>query len=117
MVPRAGEIYLEGVGAEKKRPCVVVSRGNQNRGDYVVIVPITSRKFVERSQYANCVVFREGDFGLDTDCVAQAEHVHAALKSYLDLNGGPLGTLDGERIREMIRAIGYVISADCEPVG
>lgn len=34
----------------------------------------------------------------------------------LDLDAGVINTLDGESMRNVIRAIGYVISADCEPV-
>jgi hypothetical protein len=36
--------------------------------------------------------------------------------SQLDLSAGPIGILDESALRDVIRAIGYVLEADCEPV-
>jgi len=48
--------------------------------------------------------------------VAQCENILSIDKRQLDLNDGPIGVLDGMILREVIKAIGYVIESDCEPV-
>jgi mRNA-degrading endonuclease toxin of MazEF toxin-antitoxin module len=73
---------------------------------------------VRGSQYTlpNCVPFRAGQFGFTSDCVAQCENILSIEKSQLDLAAGPVGILDDGALREVIKAIGYVIESDCEPV-
>ncbi len=34
----------------------------------------------------------------------------------MDTAAGPLGQLDDVALREVIKAIGYVIESDCEPI-
>jgi mRNA-degrading endonuclease toxin of MazEF toxin-antitoxin module len=96
-------------------PVVVVSREDLNRGDYVVAAVITSAKFAVRSTLANCVPLRAGQFGLTKDCVVHAEPISPVPIDQLDVSGGPIGQLDEATLREVIRAIGYVMDADCEP--
>lgn len=117
---RPGDIYYTWLGAEKddtdsRHRAVVVSREELNRGDYVVVVLMTSRRFNERRRLANCVPFRRGRYGLTKDCVAQADTISLVEKSELDVERGSVGQLDEEAMRSLIRAIGNVISADCEP--
>ncbi len=76
----------------------------------------TSSRFAVRSQLPNCVPYRAGQFGFTADCVAQCENVLSIEKSQLDLSAGPIGALDASNLRDVIRAIGYVLEADCEPV-
>jgi mRNA-degrading endonuclease toxin of MazEF toxin-antitoxin module len=64
----------------------------------------------------NCAPFRAGDFGLTADCVAQCENVLSVDKTQLDLVAGPIGQLDDVALRDVIKAIGYVIESDCEPI-
>jgi mRNA-degrading endonuclease toxin of MazEF toxin-antitoxin module len=111
-----GEIYMADLNQTYPHPVFVVSREELNRGDYVVAVVITSARFAVRSQLPNCVPFRAGEFGLTKDCVAQAETITNIPTDQLDLAGGPVGTLDDMRMRDLVRAIGNVISSDCEPV-
>ncbi len=119
---RPGEIYLAYLeeiepGQEvRHHRVVVVSREEFNRGGYVVVVPITSSRLETRQHLRNCVSFRAGQFGFEKDCVAQAEAITIREQLDLDLDTGVIDTLDGESMRNVIRAIGYVISADCEPV-
>jgi mRNA-degrading endonuclease toxin of MazEF toxin-antitoxin module len=70
---RPGEIYLAYGGGDKYRPVLIVSRESLNRGNYIVAVPFTSTHFASRSTH--CVAFQAGEFGLDKDCVAQAEAI------------------------------------------
>jgi hypothetical protein len=75
---------------------------------------ITSAHFAVRSTLANCVVFRPGEFGLTKDCVAQAETIAPYELTDLDLSV-MIGKLDDARLRDLIRAVGYVMESDCEP--
>ena len=115
MVPKPGEIYWAYVEGSPPRPVVVVSREILNRGNYIVAVQFTSSKYSSRRSLPNCVPFRAGMFGLEKNCVAQAESIPLVDKGDLNLEAGALGTLDTETMRTMVRAIGYVIEADCEP--
>jgi len=109
-----GDIYWAYLN-ERPRPVVIVSRECLNRGDYVTIVPITSAKVELRRDLPSCVAFRAGEYGLRKNCVAQGENITTIQKSQLDLRTGRAGKLDGATVRDLIRAVGYVIRADCEP--
>ena len=111
-----GEIYMADMDQTHPHPVIVVSREERNRGDYVVAVVLTSARFAVRSKLPNCVPFRAGEFGLTKDCVAQAETISSIPTVQLDLAAGPFGTLDDVPHRDVVRAIGDVISSDCEPV-
>lgn len=111
---RPGEIYLAETEAGK-RPAVIVSREELNRGRWVVAILVTSAHFAIRSSLPHCVPFRAGEFGLTKDCATQAETVTYLGISDLDLDAGVLGTLDDSRHRELIRAVGNMMGSDCEP--
>jgi len=110
-----GELYLAFGGGDKYRPVLIVSREELNRGKYVVVVPFTSQHFETRSTLPNCVAFYTGDYGLDKDCVIQAEAITIMHKDDIDIDKGLIGAVDFEKMREVTKAIGYVISAECEP--
>lgn len=116
-VIRPGEVYYaDPPNPGGRRPVIVVSREELNRGYNVVIVPCTTVNLARRSTLPNYVLFRAGEFGLPADCVAQCEGVQALGIQYLYLAAGPIGVLDDLRFRDLIRAIGNVIGSDCEPV-
>ena len=115
MAPESGQVYFALVEGAEPRRVIVVSRGEFNRGRYALVVPLTSQRFEMRSHLPNCVPIRAGEFGCSEDCVAQAEAMTLVEHSDLDLVRGPLATLDSDHMRDLIRAIGYVICADCEP--
>ena len=77
---------------------------------------ITSAKLAVRAGLATCIVLKAGQFGMTKDCVVQGESVFNAPIVHLDLATGPIGKLDDLTMREVIKAIGYVMDADCEPV-
>lgn len=110
-----GELYWADFEDVPPHPVVVVSREELNRGDSVVAVLITSAHFERRSRLPNCVPIAAGSFGLGKDCVAQAETIFSIRKAHLDLDAGPIGMLDEETFRALIRAIGHVLRSDCEP--
>lgn len=83
---------------------------------YALAVVCTSARFAVRSTLPNCVPFRAGEFGFTSDCVAQCENVLSIDTGQLDLSAGPVGTLDDIAHREVIKAIGYVMESDCEPL-
>ncbi len=109
---RPGEIYLADFEGMEPHPIVIVSREELNRGNWVAAVLITSKRFEERLKQPNCVPFQAGEFGLDVDCVAQAESLFSIRREQL---GQHLGTLDEERWRELVKAVGNMRGSDCEP--
>jgi len=113
MTLRPGEVYW--AFSDKRRPVVVVSREELNRGDYVVVLPLTSAQLALRRSLPNCVAIPGRTYGLK-DCVAQAEMISILFHSDLvELANGPVATLSGETMREIVRAIGFVMQAECEP--
>ena len=60
-----------------------------------------------RSELANCVPFRAGEFGFTVDCVAQCENMLSIDLGQLDLATGPRGVLDSATLRSVVKAIGY----------
>jgi mRNA-degrading endonuclease toxin of MazEF toxin-antitoxin module len=112
---KPGEIYMADLYEAGMRPVLIVSRESLNSGGYVVAVPMTSTHFDRRSRLRNCVPFRAGQFGLTKDCVAQCEAVLTIEQAQIDAQG-LLGAIDEDCMRDVIRAIGFVIQSDCEPV-
>ena len=116
MAPQAGQIYwASDDGDNDPHLVVVVSKEEFNRGNYLVVVPVTSKKYEIRSKLPNCVPFRAGQFCFTSDCCAQAENIGLKWKHDVEIEDGPAGTLDESRMRDLIRAIGYMIDAECEP--
>jgi len=111
-----GQIYLALLEGPGRRPVTIVSRAELNRGNRVVAVPLTSRRLADRRHLPNCVPFRSGQFGLDRECVAQAEAIGQVRVDELDLETGSIGVLDSETHRSLIRAIAYVLGAEFESV-
>jgi mRNA-degrading endonuclease toxin of MazEF toxin-antitoxin module len=111
-VIRPGEIYLADFEEMEPHPVLVVSREELNRGNWVAAVLIASKRFDERSKLPHCVPIRAGEFGLTMDCVAQGESLFSMRREDL---GEHLGTLDDERWRDLVRALGNMMGSDCEP--
>ena len=112
---KQGEIYAAYIESGIPRPVVVISRESLNRGKYVVGIPFTSSEFDKRRILNNCVPFRKGEFGLTKNCVAQCEAVTQLLKEDINTTEGPLGQVSDDRMRDIIKAIGFVFLSDCEP--
>jgi mRNA-degrading endonuclease toxin of MazEF toxin-antitoxin module len=110
-----GEIYWAETTAGR-RPVVVLARSELARGQRIFVVPITSQRFHLRAQLPNCVAFRAGEFGLDKDSVAQGEEAGVIEVTDIDAQSGSIGTLSDEFLRDVVRAVGYVMDADCEPL-
>jgi mRNA-degrading endonuclease toxin of MazEF toxin-antitoxin module len=111
-----GEIYVADFSEAGPHPVIVVSREDLNRGKYALVVVCTSARFAMRSKLPSCVPFLAGQFGFTVDCVAQCENILSIDKGQLNLEAGPRGILDSMTLRDVIKAIGYVIESDCEPV-
>jgi len=114
IVPLPGDIYWAYIESEHRRPVIIVSRQNLNLGKYVVAIPLTSKNLEKRWNLPNCVQFKAGSFGLKKNCVAQCEGITVVDKDFIQLNSGPIGTLDDEKWHLLSHAIGYVICAICE---
>ncbi len=111
-----GEIYMADFGSAGPHPVIVVSREELNRGRYALVIVCTSARFAIRSKLANCMPFQAGDFGFTVDCVAQCENMLSIDLDQLDLAPGPIGILDAMTLSKVIKAIGYVIKSDCQPL-
>ena len=112
-----GDVYWAWLpDAAGRRPVIIISREELNRGDYCLAIPLTTARLQERKSQPNCVHFRAGECGLPKDCVAQAEVITFINVSDLDVEKGLAGKLPDERYREIVRAIGHVLSSDCEPL-
>jgi mRNA-degrading endonuclease toxin of MazEF toxin-antitoxin module len=111
-----GEIYIADFPEVGPRPVIVVSRESLNRGHFALVVACTSSRYAVRSQLPSCVPFQAGQYGFTVDCVAQCENILSIDKRQLDTSAGPIGVLDELALREVVKAIGYVIESDCEPV-
>jgi mRNA interferase MazF len=110
-----GEIYWADLLQAGRRPVLVVSRESLNRGRYVVVVAFTTGRLAQRTSQLNCVAFKAGEFGLQANCVAQCDTIASIPLNQLDLSTGPIGKLDQPALRNVIKAIGFVIESDCEP--
>ncbi len=80
-----------------------------------MIVRCTTKRFAVRSKLSNCLPFQAGEFGMPSDCVAQCEAIYALEKGEIDIASGLIGRLDTAKLRDVIKAVGYVIDSDCEP--
>lgn len=109
-----GEIYLADFEEGGSHPVIAVSRETLNRGNYILVVVCTSARFATRRNLPNCVPFQAGQFGFTKDCVAQCENLLLIHHEQLDLAAGIIGVLDGIQLNAVVKAIGYVIEADCE---
>lgn len=110
-----GEIYDADFPQIGQRPVIIVSREDLNRGGEVVVVLCTSARLSVRRTLPNCVPFTAGQFGFNKDCVAQCEQLLTINRQEVPLVG-PTGRLDDTAFRDLIRAIGYVMDSDCEPI-
>lgn len=107
-----GQVYWANLPSGR-HPVVVVSRDALNRGSHVVVVPLTTTRVAEQSSLANCVYLRQGDGGLPKDCIVKADQIASILTTRIEHQ--PIGTLSDRLVREIVHAIGYTISAVCEP--
>lgn len=110
-----GELYRAKLPQIPRHPVLVISRELLNRGNQVVVAMLTSTRFEERRGQPNCVPLEAGSCGITKDCVVHAQAIFSLELSDLDLDDGPFGIVDDETMRDVIRALGYVFDADCEP--
>ena len=110
-----GEIYEAFDRVGRRRPFVVMSRPELNRGDYFLALPFTTARLEERQRVRNCVFFSQGSFGLTKSCVAQAEALTFLRKADLVVPPTPLGKVDPRKWRQLVRAVGFVVQAECHP--
>jgi mRNA-degrading endonuclease toxin of MazEF toxin-antitoxin module len=82
----------------------------------LLIGVVTSSHFERRSKLPNYVPLLAGRFGLTMNCVAQCEAILSVERSQIDAVAGPIGQIDESMMRDVVRAVGYVIESECEPV-
>lgn len=110
-----GQIYRRKVkpGEEsienKRRPLLIVSPDELNRGSYVLVVPFTSQQVDKRKEYSTCVLFYKHEFGLLSDSIAKADEVSRIPIFELNIAEGPLGRVDVDRMKEVALSICHAI--------
>ncbi|WP_419164950.1 type II toxin-antitoxin system PemK/MazF family toxin [Candidatus Palauibacter sp.] len=109
-----GEIHDVLDASRKRRPFIIVSQEQFNRGRYCLAVPLTSKKLSERQVLRNCVFFQQGSFGLRKSCVAQAEGLSVIRRFDMAQPTSYAGILSQPRMADVIGAIGYVMGSDCK---
>jgi mRNA-degrading endonuclease toxin of MazEF toxin-antitoxin module len=109
-----GEVYMADFPEAGLHPVIIVSRADLNRGRYALVVVCTSARLATRRTLPNCVPFLAGAFGFTADCVAQCENMLSI--NIAQLANTSIGKLDDIALRDVIKAIGYVIESDCEPI-
>jgi hypothetical protein len=77
---------------------------------------MTSKQFEMRSKLPSCGPFHACEFGCSENCVARADMIGAMHKDYVHLNEGAIATIDDEKFWDIVKAIGYVLNAEIEPL-
>ena len=104
--PKQGEIWWTVFFEGWKRPSIVVSRNELNRGRLVLVVPCTSSRVQERITYPNHVLIPPGTGELTKDTIAQTQLIQPIEVSYLEKK---MGRLDIEQLAEILLAIAWSI--------
>ena len=112
MPVQRGDVFFAPFGQSKPRPVVIVSRDDHNNGDYVVVVPFTTQRLDQRRRLASCVFFKAGDCGLTQDCVAKTDEITFIPIRELDWRRKRAGRVVGSKMKEIVRAIRYMIRDD-----
>jgi mRNA-degrading endonuclease toxin of MazEF toxin-antitoxin module len=103
-----GEVPDDG----KRRPLLVVSRDDLNRGNAVQVVPFYSQQLDKRRKQKSCVFFAAGEAGLPKDCVAKCDEMGSIDKIHLDFSEGQLGRVEAPKMKQVVDAIRYCIRDD-----
>lgn len=114
---RQGHVYFMEVPEDEglDRRVIVVARDDFCRGNAVLAVPVTSTRFQTQRLAVNAVPFDVGEAGFDRACCAKCENIFLVSVRDLRLDAGPVGRVSDEKMRDIIRAVGHVLDADCEP--
>ncbi len=91
---------------------IVVSRDDHNCGDNVVVVPFTTQKLDKRRNLPSCVFFAAGESGLAHDCVAKTDEITSVAVMEFDWARGRIGRVLAPRMKDVVRAIRYMIRDD-----
>ena len=108
-----GEIYNVDLAPSGEHRFVILSREELNRGNQIIAAMITSANYAFRSKLPNCVPLQAGQFGMTQDCVIQCENIVALGTN--ELRGELIDEPDAATMREVIKALGHVFDAECEP--
>lgn len=115
--PRRGQIYRrksDEVG--KPRRVLIVSPTENNGGTYVLAAPFYGEQIEKRSRMKQCVLFQDGECGLEKTCVLKADEVTLFKISELRLCEGPVGEVDDERMRKVNVALAHALGIPIEPM-
>ena len=104
-------ILKDAAGPRKERPILVVSPRHLNGGSTLRGVPFGSQNLEEKKKFATCVMFLEGEFGLDKDCATNASQL-AEFKISEFKPGAVAGTVSDERMLEVSKSLCTALGID-----
>jgi mRNA-degrading endonuclease toxin of MazEF toxin-antitoxin module len=103
---RQGEVWEIDFAEEMRRPGIIVTRDELNRGRLLLVVPCTAAQVETRARFANHVVLNAGVGGLTQPSVAQVHLLQPVDRSYfLRL----LGRLDDEDLGRVLNALAWAV--------
>lgn len=111
--PQRGNIYrlLRDI-AGKRRPVVIISRTELNRGTTVVAIPLTTAQFDKRLNQPSIVLLEAGEGGLTEPSLAKCGDIGSIRIADLDIANGPLGILDESQIERLRAAVLWSLGFD-----
>jgi mRNA-degrading endonuclease toxin of MazEF toxin-antitoxin module len=111
--PRRGCIYrLKSDRVGKTRPVLIVSPTAHNKGAWCLAAPFYSEQIETRRKFPFCVVFAEGEFGLEKECALKLDEVSLFKQSELRLADGMVGEVSDERMQDVDRALLSALGID-----
>lgn len=114
MTLRRGSVWRMDIPGDAKagRPVIVISRNEMNRGDDALVIPTYTSNLGTKRSKPSYVFLRRGAGGLSEDCVTQSAHIQLVETS--ELRDG-IGLLESHHMTQIVRALGWVLEADCRP--
>ncbi len=114
MTLRQGSVWRMDIPGDAKpgRPVIVISRNEMNRGNDALIIPTYTSNLGAKRGKPSYVFLPRGVGGLSEDCVAQTAQVQLVEASELR---DEMGVLGPDHMSQIIRALGWVMEADCRP--
>lgn len=105
-----GELYyLKRDSADKRRPIVIMSREELNRGYTVLAIPCSASHVEKKRKRQSCAFFQKGEGGLRFDSVAMADKIALVEKSEILLSGGPIGMFNDNQMQRIFAALQWSI--------
>ncbi len=106
--PQRGDIYrVRRDIAGKRRPVIIVSRTELNKGATVLAIPLTTAQFEKRMTQRSFVVFETGEGGLPEQSLAKCSDITTLRIADLDLANGYVGSLNENKMQRLFSPLNW----------